>query len=428
MMHSSFLLLQVASDQLPPTMGWFAVFALIKVLVVFGIYMGCVAYTTFAERRIAAWIQDRHGPNRVGPQGIFQVIADGIKNFMKEETLPDGANKAMFILAPALAFIPAMVTWAVIPFASPLPVRGVGLIDMVVADLPVGFLFTLAISSLGVYGLTIAGWSSNNKYALLGGLRASAQMISYEIAMGMSTVCVLLLAGNVSLNAVIAQQASQGWNVVLLTMAFFIFAVAALAETNRVPFDLPEAESELVAGYHAEYSSMKYSMFPLSEYANIITSSSLMVTLFFGGWDIPFTSWDNLPPWTVLKTVLTMGLYVAKVMFFVFSFIWLRWTVPRFRYDQLMALGWKVLLPMALVYITAVASVTLGLDAAGIARASMGFTGAMLGMNVVFVVLVFWVLDRGRLVSPAYSRIERLEMARLRSMSARSDLADRKGA
>ncbi|MEK6612500.1 MAG: NADH-quinone oxidoreductase subunit NuoH [Gemmatimonadota bacterium] len=427
MMHAAFPLLQVASGQLPPTMGWFVVFALIKVMVVFGIYMGCVAYTTFAERRIAAWIQDRHGPNRVGPQGIFQVLADGIKNFMKEETLPGGANKAMFILAPAMAFIPAMVTWAVIPFASPLPVPGVGLIDMVVADLPVGFLFTLAISSLGVYGITIAGWSSNNKYALLGGLRASAQMISYEIAMGMSTVCVLLLAGNVSMNEIIAQQASQGWNVVLLTMAFFIFAVAALAETNRVPFDLPEAESELVAGYHAEYSSMKYSMFPLSEYANIITSSSLMVTLFFGGWDIPFTSWDNLAPWTALKTALTMGLYVAKVMFFVFTFIWLRWTVPRFRYDQLMALGWKVLLPMVLVYITAVASVTLGLDAAGIARASMGFTGAMLGMNVVFVVVVFWVLDRGRVVSPAYSRIEREEMAHLRTMAARSDLADRKG-
>ena len=428
MMHSSFLLLQVASGQLPPTMGWFAVFALVKVLVVFGIYMGCVAYTTFAERRIAAWIQDRHGPNRVGPQGIFQVLADGIKNFMKEETMPGGANKAMFVLAPVLAFIPAMVTWAVIPFASPLPIPGVGLIDMVVADLPVGFLFTLAISSLGVYGLTIAGWSSNNKYALLGGLRASAQMISYEISMGMAAVCVLLLAGNLSLNQVVAQQASQSWNVVLLTMAFFIFAVAALAETNRVPFDLPEAESELVAGYHAEYSSMKYSMFPLSEYANIITSSSLMVTLFFGGWDIPFTQWDNLPPWTALKTVLTMGLYVGKVMFFVFSFIWLRWTVPRFRYDQLMALGWKVLLPMALVYITAVASVTLGLDAAGVARTGMAFSGAMLGMNVVFVALTFWVLDRGRVVSAAYSRIERMEMARLRTLSARSDLADRKGA
>ncbi|MDQ8154345.1 MAG: NADH-quinone oxidoreductase subunit NuoH [Gemmatimonadota bacterium] len=428
MTHTLPFLLQVVDPQLPMSDGMFALVSLIKVAVVFGIYMGCVAYTTFLERRVAAWIQDRHGPNRVGPQGIFQVLADGVKNFMKEETLPGGASKVLFILAPALAFIPAMLTWAVIPFASPLPIPGVGLVDMVVADLPVGFLFTLAIGSLGVYGITIAGWSSNNKYALLGGLRASAQMISYEIAMGMSTVCVLLLAGNVHLNTIIMQQASQGWNVALLTMAFFIFAVAALAETNRVPFDLPEAESELVAGYHAEYSSMRYSMFPIAEYANIITSSSLMIALFFGGWDIPFTQWDNLPPWTITKTLLTMGLYVGKVIFFVFTFIWLRWTLPRFRYDQLMAIGWKVLLPMALVYITAVASAVLGLDAAGLARGSYAFRGAMLGMNVVFVVLVFWVLDRGRIVSPAFSRVERERIAKLRDVSARSDLLSGKGA
>jgi len=232
----------------------------------------------------------------------------------------------------------------------------------------------------------------------------------------------------VNLNAVVAQQSAQGWNVLLLTLAFFIFAVAALAETNRVPFDLPEAESELIAGYHAEYSSMRYSMFPLAEYANIITSSSLMVTLFFGGWDIPFTTWDNLPPWTITKTLLTMGLYVGKVMFFVFFFIWLRWTVPRFRYDQLMSLGWKVLLPMALVYITVVASLLLGLDAAGLARTGWAFRGAMLGMNVVFVVLVFWVLDRGRLISPAFSRVERERLARLQAVSDRGDLLSGKGA
>jgi NADH-quinone oxidoreductase subunit H len=424
-MHSFNLLLQASAPQLPPTMGWFVVFSVIKMIAVFSIYMVSVAYTTFAERKISAWIQDRHGPNRVGPYGLFQVLADGVKNFTKEETLPGNVNKAMFLLAPTLAFIPALVTWAVLPFASPLPTP-FGLVDMVVADLPVGFLFTLAISSLGVYGITIAGWASNNKYALLGGLRASAQMISYEIAMGMSTVCVLLLAGNVNLNEIIAQQASQGWNVVLLTIAFFIFAVAALAETNRVPFDLPEAESELVAGYHAEYSAMKFSMFPISEYANVITSSSLMVTLFFGGWDIPFTSWDNLPPWTVLKTVLTMGMYVSKVIFFVFTFIVLRWTLPRFRYDQLMSLGWKVLLPLALIYITTVASITLGLDAAGIARTSMAFKGAMLGMNVVFVVLLFFVLDRGRLISPAFSRLQRDRITQLRHVSDRSDLATKK--
>jgi len=428
MNHTMALLLQVADPQMPPTQGMFVLFGLIKAGVAFGVYMLCVAYTTLLERWLAAWIQDRIGPNRAGPKGLLQPIADGIKNFMKEEALPGGANKVLFILAPAIAFVPAMLTWAVIPFASPLPVPGVGLIDMAVADLPVGFLFILAISSLGVYGITIAGWSSNNKYALLGGLRASAQMISYEIAMGMSTVCVLLLVGNVNLSAVIAQQQGQGWNVLLLTLAFFIFAISSLAETNRVPFDLPESESELVAGYHAEYSSMRYSMFPLAEYANIITASGLMVTLFFGGWDIPFTQWDNTPPWTVLKTALTLGAYFVKVFFFVFSFIWIRWTVPRFRYDQLMALGWKILLPMVLVYITAVASLLLALDAGGVAHTSYAFRGAFLGMNVVFVVLVFWVLDRGRIVSPAYSRIERARIAHMREGAERSDFAARKGA
>lgn len=428
MTHSLALLLQVADPQLPPSAGMFILFGLIKAGVAFGIYMLCVAYTTLLERRVAGWIQDRIGPNRVGPQGLLQPIADGVKNFMKEEMMPGGANKALFILAPAIAFIPAMITWAVIPFAAPLPIPGVGLVSMAVADLPVGFLFILAISSLGIYGITIAGWSSNNKYALLGGLRASAQMISYEIAMGMSTVCVLLLAGNVNLNAIIAQQQGQGWNVLLLTLAFFIFAVSALAETNRVPFDLPESESELVAGYHAEYSSMRYSMFPIAEYANIITSSGLMVTLFFGGWDIPFTQWDNTAPWSVAKTLVTLGAYFAKVFLFVFAFIWIRWTVPRFRYDQLMALGWKILLPMALVYITAVASLLLGLDAAGVAHTSYAFRGAFLGMNLVFVVLVFWVLDRGRIVSPAYSRVERERVAKMRLGATRSDLLTGKGA
>ena len=226
------MLLQVADPQLPPSTGVFLVATVVKMIAIFSIVMVGVAYSTFAERRISAWIQDRHGPNRVGPQGLFQVLADGVKNFMKEETFPAYSSRALFMLAPALAFIPAMLTWAVIPFGSPLPTPW-GLIDLVVADLPVGFLFTLAISSVGVYGIVLAGWSSNNKYALLGGLRSSAQMVSYEIAMGMSTVCVLLLAGNVSLHEVIQQQANMGWNALLLTVACFIFLVAAFAETNR---------------------------------------------------------------------------------------------------------------------------------------------------------------------------------------------------
>jgi NADH-quinone oxidoreductase subunit H len=419
-----FALYQVADPQLPPTEGIFLIGTVVKMFIVFSVYMVGVAMLTLAERKISAWIQDRHGPNRVG-YGWLQPAADGLKNIMKEETYPDSANLPLFILAPAISFIPAMITWAVIPFASPLPTPW-GRIDMVVADLPVGFLFCLAISSLGVYGIVLAGWSSNNKYALLGGLRSSAQMISYEIAMGMSTVCVLLLSGNVSLSTIIQQQATMGWNVLLLSIAFFIFLVSAFAETNRLPFDLPEAESELVAGYHTEYSAMKFSLFFIAEYANMVTASALITSLFFGGWDIPFTQWDNLPPFTVLKTVLTLGVFLTKVLFFLFFFMWIRWTVPRFRYDQLMSLGWKVMLPLALAYITIIATVVLVLDRAGVARGPV-YGAILFGMNVVLAVLLFVVLDRGRILSPAYSRLDREEVARLRDMSVRnSALAEKK--
>ncbi len=423
-MVSMFPFFQVGNSQLPPTEGVFLIGTVVKMLIVFTVYMVGVAMLTLAERKISAWIQDRHGPNRVG-YGWLQPAADGVKNIMKEETYPDAANLPLFILAPAVSFIPAMITWAVIPFASPLPTPW-GRIDMVVADLPVGFLFCLAISSLGVYGIVLAGWSSNNKYALLGGLRSSAQMISYEIAMGMSTVCVLLLSGNVSLSAIVQQQATMGWNVLLLSVAFFIFLIAAFAETNRLPFDMPEAESELIAGYHTEYSAMKFSLFFIAEYANMVTASALITSLFFGGWDIPFTQWDNLPPFTVLKTVLTLGAFLTKVLFFLFFFMWIRWTLPRFRYDQLMSLGWKFMLPLALGYITIVATIILVLDRAGIARGPM-YGGIMFGVNVVLVALLFMVLDRGRIVSPAYSRLDREEVARLRGISARNtSLAEKK--
>jgi NADH-quinone oxidoreductase subunit H len=400
-------------SQLEPSTWVFLLATVVKMLVIFTIYMVGVAYTTLAERKVSAWIQDRHGPNRVGPWGLFQVLADGVKNIMKEETMPGGVNKPLFILAPALAFVPALMAWAVIPFGAPLPTPW-GKIDLVVADLPIGFLFTLAITSLGVYGIVLAGWSSNNKYALLGGLRSSAQMVSYEIAMGMSTVCVLLIAGNVSLNAIIAQQAFLGWNVLVLSVAAFLFLVAAFAETNRVPFDLPEAESELIAGYHSEYSAMKFSMFPISEYANMITASALFVTLFLGGWDIPFTAWDNSGPATLMKALATMGMFAAKVLFFVFLYIWVRWTLPRFRYDQLMSLGWKIMLPLALLYITVVAAAILVLDMAGLPRGTT-YGLAMFGMNVVLLVLLFVILDRGRLISPAYSRLEQERLARVRA-------------
>jgi NADH-quinone oxidoreductase subunit H len=285
---------------------------------------------------------------------------------------------------------------------------------MSVANLPVGFLFTLAISSLGVYGIVLAGWSSNNKYALLGGLRSSAQLVSYEIAMGMSTIPVLLLAGNVSLTAIVQQQAHMGWNVLSLTIAWFTFLIASFAETNRLPFDLPEAESELVAGYHTEYSGMMFAMFFIAEYANMITVSALTATLFFGGWDIPFMQWDNLPPWTILKTVLTMAVFAAKVGFFLFLFMWVRWTVPRFRYDQLMSLGWSVMLPVALAYIVIIATVTLGLDMLGVARGPL-FSLILLGMNLVLVFILFGWLDRGRLISPASPRLRTAEIQRMRA-------------
>jgi NADH-quinone oxidoreductase subunit H len=415
-------LLQVADPQLPPPSIWtFVIWSIIKLIAVFTVYMVGVALLTLAERKISAWIQDRHGPNRVGPGGLLQPAADGLKNFMKEETMPANAYQPLFTMAPAMAFIPALLTWAVIPFAAPLPTRW-GLIPMIVADLPVGFLFTLAIASLGVYGIVLAGWASNNKYALLGGLRSSAQMVSYEIAMGMSIIPVLLLAGNVTLSSIIEQQASSLWNVANLTVAFFIFIVAAFAETNRLPFDLPEAESELVAGYHTEYSAMKFSLFFIAEYANMVTASALMATLFFGGWDIPFLAWDNSAPYSGWKTLATLVAFLVKVLFFLFLFMWIRWTLPRFRYDQLMSLGWRFMLPLALAYIVIIASVTLALDAAGMSR-GVAFGLVLFAVNVVLVVLLFFVLDRGRIISPASARARAEEVRRLQELRRRSPLA-----
>jgi NADH-quinone oxidoreductase subunit H len=416
-------LLQAADRQVPPSSTTvFVIATVIKIVAVFTILMIGVALLTLAERKISAWIQDRHGPNRVGPHGLGQPFADGLKNIMKEETYPEAAYKPLFIIAPALAFIPAMLTFAVIPFASPLPFPGVGLIDMVVAPLPIGFLYILAIASLGVYGIVLAGWASNNKYSLLGGLRSSAQMVSYELAMGLSTVAVLLVAGNVALNDIIWQQATTVWNFFGLTVAFIIFLIAAFAETNRLPFDLPEAESELIAGYHTEYSAMKFSLFFIAEYSNMVTASALLVTLFFGGWDIPFTLWDNQAPWSILKTLLTGFVFAMKVLFFLFFYMWIRWTLPRFRYDQLMSLGWRLLLPVALVYIILVAGTLLILDLLGVRPGAMH--GVILGLvNIVLTGVLFMVLDSGRIISPAYGGVNADRLRRLRAMRLRSPLA-----
>lgn len=305
----------------------FVLWALLKIVVILFGLLGVVSYLTFAERKIAGHMQARTGPNRVGPFGLVQPIADVLKLFFKEEFIPAGANKVIFHIAPMLAVIPALVSFSVIPIGP----------GFTVTDLNVGLLLFLAMSSIGVYSITLAGWSSNNKYALLGGLRSSAQMISYELAMGLSTVGVLLLAGSLSLVDIVHAQ-QKVWFIVLQPLAFVIFMITAFAETNRAPFDLPEAEAELVAGFHTEYSSMKWGLFFLGEYANMITISSIAVTLFLGGWN---------GPW--LPDSLKFIWYFAKLGALIFFFMWVRWTFPRLRYDQLMHLGWKVLLPLALL-------------------------------------------------------------------------------
>ena len=395
-----------------PDQKGFLILSILKMLVVFTITMIGVALLTLMERKVSAWMQNRHGPNRVGWAGLLQPAADGIKNIVKEETYPAEANKWLFFLAPALAFIPALLLGAVIPWAAPLPVswdatlpligavRYHGPLSMAVADLPVGFLFVLAISSLGVYGIALAGWASNNKYSLLGGLRSSAQMISYEVAMGMSLIPVLLLSGNVTFAGIIETQQRGLWFVLPLFLSCFIFLVAGFAETNRLPFDLPEAESELIAGYHTEYSAMKFSMFPIAEYSNMATVSAMIVTLFFGGWDIPGISWDQQGG--VLQTLATAAFMFLKVLFFLFLFMWIRWTLPRFRYDQLMSLGWKVMLPLALVYIM-VTTVAIWVieTVAGVSNPRLAM-GILFGLNLVLGYLVFFVLDRGLILSGSY--------------------------
>ncbi len=398
-----------------PEFKGFLLVTVIKMIVVFTVVMVGVALLTLMERKVSAWMQIRLGPNRVGFWGLLQPAADGVKNIIKEETLPARANPVIFTLAPALAFVPALTLSAIIPWAAPLPLRfdftlpGLGrfvhdgLAPMAVADVPVGFLFIIAISSLGVYGISLAGWSSNSKYALLGGLRASAQMISYEVAMGLALVPVLLLTGNVALGEIIRaqQQIAFGWFILPLFIAFYTFLVSGFAETNRLPFDLPEAESELITGYHTEYSAMKFSMFFIAEYANMVTVSAMVSVLFLGGWDIPFTHWDEQPG--LLQTVATGGMMFLKTFFWLFFFMWIRWTLPRFRYDQLMALGWKVLMPIGLAYVMLVATALWALDALGVA----GWTGrlaVLTGINLALGYVIFVLLDRGLVIRGARDR------------------------
>jgi NADH-quinone oxidoreductase subunit H len=405
-----------------PEMKAFILLSVVKMVVVFTIIMVGVALLTLLERKVSAWMQNRHGPNRVGWAGLLQPAADGVKNILKEETFPAEANRGLFLVAPALSFIPALLTSGVIPFAAPLPLdfdftlpllgrfAWHGPMPMVVADVPVGFLFVLAISSLGVYGIALAGWASNSKYALLGGLRAAAQMVSYEVAMGMSLIPVLLMSGNVSLAEIVSRQQAGGpitWYVIPLFLSFFIFLVSGFAETNRLPFDLPEAESELIAGYHTEYSAMKFSFFFIAEYANVVTVCAMVTTLFFGGWDIPFTDWDRSGG--LLPTLATWLVFFLKVLFWVFVVMWIRWTLPRFRYDQLMALGWKVLMPLALTYIMVVAVALYLIERVAGLTNPVAVSLAMLGLNVVVAILVFGLLDSGIFIRGSAQRQRLLE-------------------
>ena len=328
----------------------FAIFSLLKIVIaVFAVVLPMVAYSVVAERRISAWIQDRIGPNRVGPFGLLQPAADGLKFILKEDFTPAYARKVYFWLAPAVAMVPALLTLAVIPFGSQL-----GSQKAVIADLNVGILFTFGIVSLSVYGIVLAGYASNSKYPFLGGIRSSAQMISYEIAMGLSVVPVFMLVGDLNLSAVIDYQKSGAWLILKQPIAFVIFLVAAFAETNRLPFDMPEAESELVGGYHTEYSSMKFALFFLGEYAAMIAVSAMMVVLFLGGWTLPFAGLNETAT-SLGMGLLQVGIFIGKLLLFMGLFIWVRWMLPRFRYDQLMNIGWKRFVPLAIANIVVTA-------------------------------------------------------------------------
>lgn len=327
-------------------------FKIILVLLVFLISLGIAAYATYGERKVAAFMQDRVGPDRAGPFGLLQPIADGVKMFMKEDFIPANSNKFLFILGPSIAMTTALMTAVVIPWASPITIGGT-IHPLQITDINIGLLYIFGVVSIGVYGIMIGGWASNNKYSLLGALRASSQMISYEVAMGLSIISIVMLSGSMSLNTIVAQQATGGWFVFLQPLSFLIFLICAFAETNRAPFDLPECETELVGGYHTEYSSMKLGFYLFAEYVNMFNSSAIIASLFFGGYNLPFQSFfaGLVGDATWVLSLLQFGFFFGKIIFFIFFFMWIRWTLPRFRYDQLMTLGWKILLPLSIINI-----------------------------------------------------------------------------
>jgi len=334
----------------------FLLLSVLKVAVVLVITLTAVAYTVLLERKVIGRMQNRWGPSRTGPFGLLQPLADGIKLFLKEDLMPLAVERPLFILAPIIALTCALVSIAVVPFGAVTRVHGVDLFE--IANVNIGLLVILGITSIGVYGIALSGWSSNNKYSLLGSLRATAQVISYELALGLSLVGVVLRAQSLNLRVIVDSQSAHGmrsWNIFggLQFVAFFIYLMAAYAETNRAPFDLPEAETELVAGYHTEYSSMKFAMFFMAEYANMITVSCVATLLFFGGASSPFGHLIPVFGGVVVQAILPIFWFVAKIFAFLFLYIWVRSTLPRFRYDQLMGFGWKFLLPLAMLNIIA---------------------------------------------------------------------------
>lgn len=340
--------------------GWLILEKVLLIGAIISLSMVVAMYSTYAERKIAAVLQDRRGPNRAGPFGILQPMADGLKLFFKEEIIPLTSSRFLFILGPMLAMITAMLTSAVIPWGTTINIGGRE-VALQIADVNIGILYIFGVVSLGVYGIMIGGWASNNKFSLLAAVRGASQMISYELAMGLSLIAVLMITGSLRLSVIVNEQIQHGWNIIYQPLGFLIFFVCALAECNRTPFDLPEAENELNFGYHQEYSSMKLGFYLFAEYINMFISSVVMATLFFGGYDIPFVNeaaWGN--EWWV--GLVGFAVLMAKAVFFIFLFMWIRWTIPRFRYDQLMNLGWKGLIPLALINMLITAVVILLLN------------------------------------------------------------------
>jgi NADH-quinone oxidoreductase subunit H len=324
----------------------FIIEKLIMIAIIVFASLGIALYTTFGERKVAAILQDRPGPSRAGPFGLLQPLADGLKLITKEEIIPTHADKWLFILGPGLAMTASLLTCAVIPWGTPVHVFG-RIVELQIADINIGILYVFAVVSMGVYGIMIGGWASNNKFSLLSALRAASQAISYELAMGLALIGLLMTTGSLSLKTIVeAQVAGNWWNVVYQPLGFLIFFICAMAECNRTPFDLPEAENELNFGYHQEYSSMKLGFYLFAEYINMIMSSAIMASMYFGGYDLPFFDESTVAP--NIAAMIGVGTLLIKIVLFIFLFMWIRWTIPRFRYDQLMSLGWKTMIPLAL--------------------------------------------------------------------------------